>query len=277
MSEDTKDPEKTTPPNFSTPEDARKAKGAGKYPNYYSHKTRSGHAFVMDDSNGAEHVTLQHRSGSAVQFKPDGSVVFTSHNGQYNVVFGENRMIVTGAYDVVVNGGGSLRVDGDYNMNVGGKVNMNITGDFNVTAQNMNQTIRGNIDVQAKNRTEKIEGSSTTQAHGAVVVAAKTGMTLGSSEGSVAVAAGKDIGLVAKGGSIGMKSGSKTNIKAGADFSVGSAGKASIKASGGTGIDGGDIKFNSGFSNEADDVENDLVHTVAQAPSPQPDVNQNVG
>ena len=70
---------KNTPPKWSGPKDARELPGAGKYPNYYAHKTRSGHVLLMDDSNGAEHVTLQHRSGSMVQFHPDGKVANTMH------------------------------------------------------------------------------------------------------------------------------------------------------------------------------------------------------
>jgi hypothetical protein len=53
-----------TPPKWDETQDARKLPGAGKYPNYWAHKTRSGHVFMMDDSKGAESITIQHRGGS---------------------------------------------------------------------------------------------------------------------------------------------------------------------------------------------------------------------
>jgi hypothetical protein len=246
------DPKKVTPPSWSSPEDARKSKSAGKYPNYYSHKTRSGHVFMMDDSNESEHVTLQHRCGSMVQFMPDGAVQFVSHNGQYNVVFGENRMLVTGAYDVVVQGGGSLKVDGDYNMTVKGDTNLDVNGDFNITAKNMNQTIRGNIDVQAKNKTEKIEGSLTSQAQGSMTLVSDAGMTIGSSSDSVAIGASKQVGIMAKGGAVSVKSGGKTSFKAGGDFAV----------------DAPRVLMNSGA---AEDVESVFSQAAAKTPSKEPD------
>ena len=72
---------KTTPNKFKVAEDARKVEGSGKYPNYWSYKSRSGHNIIMDDSKGNETVTVQHRSGSAIQFRPDGGVHYTTRNG----------------------------------------------------------------------------------------------------------------------------------------------------------------------------------------------------
>jgi len=248
----TEDPKKITPPKWSSPEDPRKNAKAGKYPNYFCHKTRSGHTFMMDDSNEAEHIVLQHRSGACVQFMPDGCVQFISHNGHYDVVFGENRMLVTGAYDVIVQGGASLKVDGNYNVTVKGDTNLDVNGDFNVTAKNMNQTIRGNIDVQAKNKTEKIEGSSTSQAQGAMTLVSDAGMTIGSSSDSVAIGAAKQLGLMAKGGSVSVKAGGKTSFRSGGDFAV----------------DAPRVFSNSGVS---EDVESVFSQTAAKVPSKESD------
>ena len=79
----------STPRQFNVDQDARSQKGGGEYPNYWSHKTRSGHSFIMDDSPGNETVTLQHRSGTAIQMRPDGGMTMTTHNGKYEVVFGD--------------------------------------------------------------------------------------------------------------------------------------------------------------------------------------------
>jgi hypothetical protein len=263
------DPKKKTPKKITTPKDPRKAKGAGKYPNYYSHKTRSGHLFMMDDSNGAEHVTLQHRSGSAVNFNTDGSVVYTSHNGQFNIVFGENRIIVTGAYDIIVHGGGSLKVDGDYNVTVKGNANMDVNGDFNVSAKNMNQTIRGNIDVQAKNKTEKIEGSSTSQSQGAMSMISKGGMSIGSSGDALGLAGATMVGL-ASSGDVMISSGADTSIKSDTGVKIQAAAKLSLKGGSMIAGDAKPIKWNSGDAEDARDALQVFKQAGVSPPSSEP-------
>ena len=90
--------------------DIRDKKSSGSVDQFINTKTTSGHSFTMDDSKGAEHVTIQHRTGSSIQFNPDGSVHYTTHNGKYEMVFGEDRVTITGAHDITVKGDASLRV-----------------------------------------------------------------------------------------------------------------------------------------------------------------------
>ena len=77
-----KDRKDKTPPKWNGPKDARQNKEAGTYPNYWAQRTRAGHVFIMDDSKLGEHITLQHRGGSMIQFMPDGAVQSISHNGR---------------------------------------------------------------------------------------------------------------------------------------------------------------------------------------------------
>lgn len=221
-----------TPQTWDGPQDARELEGAGKYPNYYSHKTRSGHVIMMDDSEGAEHVTIQHRGGSMIQIGPSGTLNITAHNGQYNIIFGENRMMVTGAHDITVQGDASLRVDGDYDVNVNGNVSFNAQGDMNFSAKNVNTVARGNIDIQGKNRTEKIEGSITQQAQGAQTVLAGTGMTIGATTGNLAVMAAGLMSLVTKAGNLMLRAGAAIGIKATGLVGVEAAGAITVAAGG---------------------------------------------
>ena len=209
-----------TPQTWDGPQDARELEGAGTYPNYYSHKTRSGHVIMMDDSEGAEHVTIQHRGGTMIQIGPSGTLNITAHNGQYNIVFGENRMMVTGAHDITVQGDASLRVDGDYDVNVNGNVSFNAQGDLNLSGKNVNTVARGNIDIQGKNRTEKIEGSITQQAQGAQTVLAGTGMTVGVTTGNLAIFSTGLMSIVSKAGNLLMKAGAVFGIKGGVSVGV---------------------------------------------------------
>lgn len=245
----------TTPKEYKTPPDARET--GGEYPNHYTKKTRSGHVFMMDDTLESEHVTLQHRGGSMIQFTPDGKIMFTSQNGQYNIIFGENRMLVTGAYDVTVQGSGSLSVDKDYDVTVKGNYNMVVHGDMNMTVKNMNQTIRGNMDMTAKDLTMKMEGSSLISSHGISTVSSDGGLALTSTSDSVAIAAKQNIGIksarkmmVEAGSSMHMKSDSAMNLQTSAKLSLKGG---TIAADGSSGAP--NILLASGASEEADSTE----------------------
>ena len=200
----------TTPSTWDGPKDARDDPASGIYPNYWTHKTRSGHVFTMDDSKGGEHVTLQHRGGSMIQFKPDGCVQFVSHNGQYNMVFGENRVKITGAYDITVDGGGSLRVDKDYSLTVGGNMNTTIEGNYTMTAKNYNAVIREDVTIAGKNITAKAgENVNIDATGGSLSMAGKTDarLTTGGSlslAGSKSTALSSDIGMVFISGQTGV-------------------------------------------------------------------------
>lgn len=216
----TNNPEDTTPEQFETAQDARKEQDAGKYPLYYSHKSRSGHVFNLDDSPGAESVTLQHRSGSSIQMMPDGQVVFTNKKGKYEVTFGANRMIITGAHDVTVQGGGSLKVDGDYNMTVRGNMNYVCDGDFNATFKNYNMAVRGNMDTGVLgNQTTKVEGNTEHASEGRTILTGDGGVGIGSSSDSVGIEAAQEMGIKA-GQKVMLESGGKTSIKAGGDVGI---------------------------------------------------------
>lgn len=195
-----------TPKSWNGPKDARENSNAGDYPNYWTKKTRSGHVMTFDDSAGAEHITLQHRGGSKIQFRPDGAVTFTSHNGQYNFVFGENRVKITGAYDVTVEGGGSLKVDGDYNVKVGGEMNFAVTGGVNMASGGkFNFLSAEGVDIKGKALTTSVdnlvmyaEKSANYISGGPTVVSA--------THGDVAVTGGQKAGLYADGGDVVVRS-----------------------------------------------------------------------
>jgi hypothetical protein len=252
MASKSTDPADVTPKTITGHIDARHEKESGVDGNHYTRKTRSGHVFTLDDSKGGEHVTLQHRGGSMIQFRPDNSVQFVSHNGQYNFVFGENRIKITGAYDIVVEGDASLKVDGDYNVTVKGDVNLSAGKDFNITAQNFNQKIRGDVDVVGQNRTEKMEGNISQTAKGAQMIASKFGMSIGSSDDALALGGKTQVGIQS-GGELMTKSKGKTSIlsddaiaaESKADFGIKSKAKLVLDSDGDLSIKSGGGKISS--------------------------------
>jgi hypothetical protein len=173
-----------TKPKFDEWKESRKYDKAGTYPNYYSWVTHSGHKVVLDDSEGGEHITIEHRGGARLQFKPDGEIVVRAHNGLQHIVFGNNQIHVSGSHDIHVKGHASLFTEGDYNHT--------ITGDHNVTVgKNLNYIISdgfhmhtgkkgthftsaGNMALKAnKNIEVTADGTAKLGASGGLVLASK--------------------------------------------------------------------------------------------------------
>lgn len=53
-----------------------------EYPYNSVHATRSGHVIEIDDTDGAERIHIRHKSGSFIEFHPDGAIVIKG-NGVY--------------------------------------------------------------------------------------------------------------------------------------------------------------------------------------------------
>lgn len=129
-------------------------------------KTRSGHVLELNDNEGVEHVTLQHRSGSLVQMQPDGSVRFVSQNGMMGFeINGEGYVKVTGAYNIIVDGGATLRAD-SYDVHVENDLNLTVGGTFAVAAKNMALAISDKYEMTAASASMRTTGNSVFTAGG---------------------------------------------------------------------------------------------------------------
>ena len=222
-----------TPSSWDGPDDARK-KGS-KYPNYYVRKTRSGHVWMLDDTKDNEHITMQHRSGSMLQFLPDGAIQTVAHKGQFNMVFGESRTKITGAQDTTVEGDVSIKAKKDYNSTVYGNQTSSVKGESTMSAKTENKTIAEQSHTVAGEMTTKTKSGYSVQAGGGGTIVSKGGMAIGSTGDAVAIGGA---------GGIGMKSGKGISFE--------SKGQLSISTSGNmVAIDGAVIHINSGMSQPA--------------------------
>jgi hypothetical protein len=66
------------------------------YPFNHVLETESGHAFEMDDTNEFERVQLSHRTGSTLEFLPEGHTKIKSQKGRYDVTMGDHRNYING-------------------------------------------------------------------------------------------------------------------------------------------------------------------------------------
>jgi hypothetical protein len=250
-----------TPSQWDGPQDARKLPGAGKYPNYWAHKTRSGHVLMLDDSKGAESVTLQHRGGSMIQMLPDGKVHIRSQNGRYDVTFGENRMYVSGAQDITVDGAASLTCKKDYNVTAK-KVNITTEEDLNFVCRNFNVCASEKIHMQGNDMSVKTKSSIGLLAGGAMGLCSQGGFTAGSAGDSAIFLGQKDVGVGSNEGKLMLKSAAKMSLKSRSALSIrADDGKLSMSATGIVAIDS-DVdgpKLQKGLSEPPDDAKTIVV------------------
>ena len=88
-----------------------------KYPYNSVYESESGHALEFDDTKDSERVHIYHRSGSYVEWGPDGSRSERIQKDKFTVVVGDEGVYVQGDVNVYV--------DGNYNLNVTGDIKIN--------------------------------------------------------------------------------------------------------------------------------------------------------
>ena len=77
---------------------------AAVYPNNKVTQTPSGHVIEIDDTPSAERIHIYHKSGSFVEFHPNGDVV-TQHKNGFKLTAGDEKIHITGKLEITVNNG----------------------------------------------------------------------------------------------------------------------------------------------------------------------------
>ena len=138
------------------------------YPNNQVKETASGHIVEYDDTPGAERVMIRHTSGSGVEMRADGTVIYGSTKNTVRVTACDEKVIVDGDGELQYNGNLKLKVAGDFDVEVGGDYNVTVKGDMeqNVT-RGFVQDVAGDIETQViGNKKEMIGGTATSLVHG---------------------------------------------------------------------------------------------------------------
>jgi hypothetical protein len=111
---------------------------AAQYPYNKVQQSESGHVIEIDDTPGAERVHVFHRSGSFIEWHPDGTVVYKNMKDAYDITMNDKFVKVNGKCHMAVDGGATLYVKGNIDIQSEGDINVQTKGDFNVYAKNIN-------------------------------------------------------------------------------------------------------------------------------------------
>ena len=232
-----------TPEKWDGPVDEKQ--DGGDYPNYIVHRDRSGNVTFHSKSKNNEFISLQHRAGQKMTFKPDGAIETVAHRGRYDLTFGEHRSRVSGGEDRTVKGDSSRKTDGERNETTYQDTNVSQGGNFTASPQSFNMTVAENFDVAGGSGTMAFTGGMTMagQGHGSFVF--NGGVTMGS-----ASASGTGDTSIGSSKNIAMASAQQTAIKSGGQASI-------MTKSGHIAMDSGGgqkIYLNSGMSQDATQI-----------------------
>jgi len=145
-----------------------KDEAASIYPNSQVKETASGHIVEYDDTPGAERIMIRHRTGSGVEMRANGTMIYGSVANTIRVTAHDEKVIVDGDGELHYNGNLKLKVAGDFDLEVGGDFNLRVYGDVDQTIKrSYKQDIGKNKEVKIiESRSETIGIDGTTFIHG---------------------------------------------------------------------------------------------------------------
>ena len=113
-----------------------------RYPYNNVLESESGHAIEIDDTPDYERLNFYHRSGSNLEFRPDGSV--------QEKVMKEKTTVIESNDIQYIKGNQVVYVDGNITYIVKGKVTYSVDKDFTVSAQNISLNAKSNFRASAQ-------------------------------------------------------------------------------------------------------------------------------
>jgi hypothetical protein len=107
----------------TTPYDSR-------YPYNHSITSESGHSIEMDDTPGAERLSISHRSGTFSEIYPNGSKTEKILNDHVQVIVKDNQVYVMGNEQKTTQGNLKLYIKGNVKAQVDGSLEIEVKGDM---------------------------------------------------------------------------------------------------------------------------------------------------
>lgn len=128
---------------------------AAKYPHNRVIKTAN-HSIELDDSPGAERITIHHRAGSYIEIDSKGTVAERASGDRYEVNIGTKHessghsvITVNGNAHVYVKGDKTEEIEGDYRMLVHGNAEFGVGGQMNLNGGEQVQLRGGDVKLEA--------------------------------------------------------------------------------------------------------------------------------
>ena len=99
---------------------------ASQYPSNHVFESESGHIFEVDDTEGAERLHREHRSGTFEEIHPDGSRMTKIVEDDYEIVYGDKSVWIGGDVNLTISGNVRHLIQGDYVQEVEGDYTLKV-------------------------------------------------------------------------------------------------------------------------------------------------------
>ena len=113
------------------------------YPDNTVYESKSGHVIEIDDSKDNERIRVFHKSGSYVEFKPDGDIVVHTEKDDYQLVRGQAKIQVLEL--MTIDAKGKLLINGNVKIDGNVQVTEKISGNGGVTSGAEVADAQGNL------------------------------------------------------------------------------------------------------------------------------------
>ena len=167
---------------------------AAVYPFNHVYESESGHLQEFDDTPNAERIHIRHRTGSGIEYHPNGTRTDIIKKDQYTLTTGDQSVYIQGKSDTTINGRHKLYINKNgqannhYDIEIGPGANINIqvdNGDINLHTLNgrlnlnsggdTNLKVGGSLTIDvAGNLVQNVEGNTTENTSGSVIVRGAT-------------------------------------------------------------------------------------------------------
>ena len=97
-----------------------------KYPSNHVFESESGHIFEIDDTEGAERLHREHRSGTFEEIHPDGSRVTRIYGDEYVIAYNDKNVYIGGNVNLTIGGNVNHLIQGDYVQEVEGDYTLKV-------------------------------------------------------------------------------------------------------------------------------------------------------
>ena len=222
------------------------------YPYNQATETESGHVFELDDTPRNERISMNHRSGTYWEMRPDGTKVQKVTKSNYQVVMGDDFLHVMGHVNITVDSSARIKVLGDVNLEIGNNLNAQVS-------ENINLTAGGEFNIKAESINIDIAKDATLVTGGSQFL---------TSQDNINIKTNADL-LGTAGGNIDLDAGGNMNATGGGAVNILSGGDANMQAGGNSNIVGGKVNLNSGGSAaQAAQASDGIVTGLAPADPP---------
>ena len=95
------------------------------------------HIIELDDTLNNERIHIYHKSGSSVEYHPNGDLVDRVNNNRFTITLGDDDVLIKGNQNIRIEGNQNVKIVGSENIEVEGDTKLDCLGNVKLLADNV--------------------------------------------------------------------------------------------------------------------------------------------